>query len=63
MAVGERELDGYKTVRAWASLRCPRRDHCDPSRRCEGFTPENRLLIVDIENRLFVAGFYKEKNS
>jgi hypothetical protein len=47
------------TVRQWASLRCPRAGHCDPSKRCEGFTPSNRQVISEIQDRLFVAGFVR----
>ena len=47
------------TVRKWASVRCPRRGHCDPSRECEGFTPENRQTISQLQDRLFSAGFVR----
>lgn len=47
------------TVRQWASLRCPKRGHCDPSERCSGFTPQNRQTISELQDRLFVAGFVR----
>ncbi len=47
------------TVLRWASLRCPRKGHCDPSQRCQGFTPENRQNISELDDRLFRAGFIK----
>jgi hypothetical protein len=48
-----------QTVRAWASLRCPSGGHCDPSQRCTGFTPQNRQVISELQDRLFVAGFVR----
>lgn len=44
-------------LRMWASLRCPKRDHCDKSRPCEGMTPQNLVTIASIEDRLFISGF------
>jgi hypothetical protein len=55
MKLGERGDVG--TVRQWASLRCPKRGHCDPSQKCEGFTPQNRQTISQLKDRLFTAGF------
>lgn len=51
------------TVRRWAGLRCPRRDHCDESSKCKGFTPANRQRISEIEDELFVRGFTKTGGS
>lgn len=48
-----------RLVRTWASLRCPRAGHCDPTQKCEGFTPQNRQTISKLEDRLFVAGFVR----
>ena len=48
-----------ETVRKWASLRCPHREHCDQSRPCQGFTPENRQAISELDDKLFSAGFVK----
>lgn len=41
-------------------LRCPNRNHCDESKPCEGFTPENRQRIAEIDDELFRIGFVKE---
>lgn len=59
LELGMREPDGYKTVRQWASLRCPRAGHCDPTRKCEGLTPANLVTIARIEDTLFVKGFVR----
>ena len=45
------------TLRRWAGLRCPRRDHCDQSRKCEGMTGQNLQTISELKDKLFQAGF------
>jgi len=58
MQVGMSERDGYKTVRKWASLRCPHRSGCDKSApRCDGMTPQNRQIISELKDRIFTFGF------
>lgn len=47
------------TVRRWASLRCPRRDHCNPDRACEGMSGQNLVTIARLEDKLFQHGFTK----
>jgi len=46
-----------ETVRMWASLRCPKRDHCAKDRPCEGMNAENRQKISELQDKLFVHGF------
>jgi len=61
LEIGLRELEGYKLLRKWAGMKCPNRDHCDPSRKCEGLTPLNLVTISQLEDALFVRGYVNEK--
>ena len=61
LEIGLRELEGYKLLRKWAGMKCPNRNHCDPSQKCEGLTPSNLVTIAQLEDALFVRGYVNEK--
>jgi len=46
-----------RTVRMWASLKCPHAGGCDKSRsRCDGMTPQNCQIISELKDKIFVIG-------
>lgn len=58
------QVGDAETVRAWASLQCPKgQQHCDKSRRCEGMRGQNLLTISKIEDAIFAKGFIHADDS
>jgi len=60
LEIGLRELEGYKLLRKWASMKCPHAGSCDKSKpKCDGMTSSNLVQIAHLEDELFRRGYYK----
>jgi hypothetical protein len=61
LEIGLRELEGYRLLRKWASMKCPHRNHCDPAttKKCDGLTPQNLVTISKLQDELFFRGYVR----